>query len=99
MPKKYTVSETALRRLVKQMVSEELEKQRKERPEGPFIDDFQEEPWFQFGEPEPAPEQKLTRSTRQQRFQQEFPGWIEPFQPESDQMDAPPFLNRQPKKK
>ncbi|WP_028775329.1 hypothetical protein [Shimazuella kribbensis] len=95
MAKKYTVSEAALRKLVKQMVSEEVQKQWKQ-PNNHFIDEFHEEPWFHFGEPEPALEQK---NRAQQQISTEFPGWQEPFHPDFDELDAPPFLNRQPKKK
>lgn len=96
MAKKYTVSEAALRKLVKQMVAEEVEK-KWNLSEGSYIDEFQEEPWFYFGEPTPADNQKNTRS--KQQSPSELPEWRDPFYPEFDELDSPPFLNRQSKKK
>ncbi|MCH5583856.1 hypothetical protein MK805_02595 [Shimazuella sp. AN120528] len=96
MAKKYTVSEAALRKLVKQLVTEEVEK-KWNQPNGPFIDEFQEDPWFYLGEPTPAGDQKNTRSKQQEPS--EHPEWQNPFYPEFDEIDSPPFLNRQPKKR
>jgi hypothetical protein len=97
LAKKYTVSEAALRKLVKQMVSEEVEKQWNQ-PNGPFIDEIQEDPWFYLGEPTPA-EEKKEKYFKQQQVPTEFPGWQEPFHPDFNEFDTAPFLNKQPKKK
>jgi hypothetical protein len=89
------VSEAALRKLVKQMVTEEVKKQWNQTNDS-FIDEFQEEPWFYFGEAEPAVEQK---NRAQQQVPTDLPGWQDPFHPAFDELDAPPFLNKQQKKK
>ena len=96
MAKKYTVSEAALRKLVKQMVSDEVKKQWSQS-DGYYIDEQQEDPWFYFGEPQPATNKK--NQATQQPITEEFPGWNEPFHPEFEEYDAPPFLNKQAKKK
>ncbi len=97
MPKKYTVSEAALRRLVKQMVSEEIEKQGRPKEES-FIEEYPDEPWVYFGEPEQVDERKNVQGAKRQEQFQEFPGWDAPFFPEYEENDTPPFLNRQKKK-
>lgn len=96
MAKKYTVSEAALRKLVKQIVTEEVDK-KWSQPDGSFIDEFQEDPWFYLGEPTPAENKKNTHSQQQEPY--DLAEWQNPFYPEFDEFDAPPFLNRQSKKK
>jgi hypothetical protein len=96
MTKKYTVSEAALRKLVKQMVNEEIEKQWK-NPDGPFIDEFPEDPWAYFGQPEPSPEQKKALGFKEDH-PQGLHDWSGPFQPEFNEFDTPPFLNKLKKK-
>jgi hypothetical protein len=97
LAKKYTISETALRRLVKQMVSDEIKNQRNHTNDS-YIEEQHEDPWFYFGEPQPV-ENKKNHTAKQNPLDAEFPGWNEPFHPEFDEFDAPPFLNRQQKKK
>jgi hypothetical protein len=96
LAKKYTVSEAALRKLIKQMVTEEVEK-KWSQPDGPFIDEFHEDPWFYLGEPTPAGDKKNTSSKQQAPY--DLSEWQNPFYPEFDELDTPPFLNKQPKKK
>jgi hypothetical protein len=92
--KKYHVSEAALRKLIKQIVAEEVGKQQHQAAE-PFEDEFQEEPWFSLGEPQAI---KAPKSNNASQFEQEFPGWNEQFHPEFNELDNPPFLNNRKKK-
>jgi hypothetical protein len=91
--KKYHVSETALRKLIKQIVNEEIEK--RHEAANPFVDDFQEEPWFSVGEPQAV---KAPKSNQAPSFKEEFPGWNEPYHPEFNELDNPPFLHSRKKK-
>lgn len=100
MPKKYpvSVSEESLRKLVKTMVEEELEKHFR-GPSGHFIDDFPDEPWGYFGEPQPAQENNNSQAMRQQEeFQGMPPDWGGPFFPAYEESDNPPLNNKRKKK-
>jgi hypothetical protein len=89
------VSEAALRKLVRQVVAEEIDK-KWNQPDGPFIDEFQDDPWFYLGEPTPA-DNKKNAPSKQEPY--ELREWQNPFYPEYDEFDAPPFLNKPSKKK
>jgi hypothetical protein len=55
----------------------------------------QRPPWAVFGPPQPAPTKPSQRLQKQNKNQST---WQEPFHPEFEGFDAPPFYSRQPKK-
>jgi hypothetical protein len=94
MRKKSSAQESQLRKLIREMIREELTAMHRVSPMGePMWEQAEMEqmareemhpPWAVFGSPEPAPQQR-------QRQGGNAPNWNEPYHPHHD-LDAPPYI-------
>ncbi|SFJ09149.1 hypothetical protein [Thermoflavimicrobium dichotomicum] len=112
---KSSANESKLRKMVRQMIQEELKQLHSSPYEAPPFSSYnysqfpdeenfskeQEEwsqtpPWATFGAPVPAKQSRHERQSRKSSEQQN--PWSEPYHPEFDEFDAPPFFRRHAKK-